>query len=188
MNPITALIGTIHATLDSLPPPLQESAEKRIFQWIGHDINSGKVTASVDIDWFRRIAYTTCAEQWWTRWLCQLAHGNQCGSEEYVALKNRVLEADKKIRSMVKESGLDNGRRLRFKAQITRDYISFSYQFKLVMEDSHLPAHLRLASQELLSNHPRRRRWYKEEMSTVFLEYRNLLSQEFGEIIAFIDT
>lgn len=56
------------------------------------------------VSWGKSLDYRICSDQWWRRQLCRWAHGDECGSKEYVTLKRQVKNTYKEIISHYRRS------------------------------------------------------------------------------------
>lgn len=54
--------------------------------------------------WNQCLDYRICSEGWWWRNLCRLAHGDECGSKAYLALRKKVKQVRKGVLVYCKES------------------------------------------------------------------------------------
>lgn len=181
MNPATKLIKEIQQILATLP---HGSAPKiRYFPWVTHDISSRKIDIDIRIGWFTRINYEICAESWLTRFLCRMAHGDQCGSNKYLALRESIRDGDKKIMTLVKESGLDNfEKKSESTFEMTHQWIDLQYRLELSMDVALLPP-VAISARELILQKLRDDNdmsYKKMEDLEVTYRYKKLLLEELG--------
>lgn len=108
MNPAEQFLNKIDSTLQLLSKlPDISVKQSDVFVQASYCPRPEELILYISVSWSADVDFRSCSENRLTRWLCKLAHGNECGSGRFAILRRTLRESNQEILRCFQEVDLE---------------------------------------------------------------------------------